>query len=99
MKAFVQGDYALKQGIPSVAPVSAEKARHIQRYIAKYGETLSELPEETWATSVAQWSGRRWDVLVDLWTVESGCSDMVLHALVSETDAGFSFEIHLVYVP
>lgn len=34
-----------------------------------------------------------------LWTVESGCSDMVLDARVSETQDGFSIEIHLVYVP
>ena len=99
VKAFVRGDYALKQRVPSVAPVSAETARQIERYVADYGETLCELPEETWSTSVAQWTGSHWDVLVDLWTVESGRSDMVLDARVSETPDGFSIEIHLVYVP
>ena len=99
VKAFVRGDYALKRQVPSVAPVSAETARQIERYVAAYGETLCELPDETWSTSVAQWMGSHWDVLVDLWTVESGCSDMVLDARVSETHDGFSVEIHLVYVP
>jgi hypothetical protein len=43
--------------------------------------------------------GSHWDVLVDLWSVESGRSDMVLDARVSETNDGFLIEIHLVYVP
>jgi hypothetical protein len=40
-----------------------------------------------------------WDVLVDLWTVESGCSDMVLHAHVFEAGKSFRVEVYLVYVP
>jgi hypothetical protein len=40
-----------------------------------------------------------WEVLVDLWTVESGPSDMVLHADVFEVENGFRIEIHAVYVP
>jgi hypothetical protein len=99
VKAFVRHDYALNQCIPSVAPVSAETAREIERYVADYGETLCELPDETWATSVAQWTGSHWDVLVDLWTVESGRSDMVLDARVFETNDGLSVEIHFVCVP
>jgi hypothetical protein len=99
VKAFVRRDYALRQRIPAVAPVSAETARQIEQYVSVYGETLCELPEEAWTTSVAQWMGSHWDVLVDLWTVESGRSDMVLDARVSETDDGFSVEIQLVYVP
>jgi hypothetical protein len=99
VKAFARRDYALKQRVPSVAPVSDKTARQVERYVADYGETLCELADETWATSVAQWTGSRWDVLVDLWTVESGRSDMVLDARVSETPDGFSIEIHLVYVP
>jgi hypothetical protein len=99
VRAFVRRDYALKQRIPAVAPVSAETARQIEQYVSDYGETLCELPDETWVTSVAQCMGSHWDVLVDLWTVESGRSDMVLDARVSETNDGFLVEIHLVYVP
>jgi len=62
-------------------------------------ETLAELPDETWATSVSQWMGTHWEVLVDLWTVESGKSDLVLDARVFEQETGFRIEIHSVYVP
>lgn len=43
--------------------------------------------------------GTHWEVLVDLWTVESGASDLVLHAHVLEVKEGFRIELHLVYVP
>lgn len=100
VKAFVQGDYTLERGINSVAPVSAATADHIAEYIADYGETLIELPEKTWETSISMWAGGSlWDAIVDLWTAESGESDMILHARVTETESGYNFEIHLVYVP
>jgi hypothetical protein len=68
-------------------------------YITDYGETLTELSEDTWKTSVAQWMGTHWDVLVDLRTIESGRSDMVLQAKVTETAKGFRVKIYMVYVP
>ena len=71
----------------------------MKRYLADYGETLIDLPDETWETSVSQWMGPHWDVLVDLWTAESGRSDLVLHVQVFETRSGFRVEIHAVYVP
>jgi hypothetical protein len=64
-----------------------------------YGETLVELPRETWESSVAQWMGAHWDVLVDLWTEGEGRRDLVLDARVHETESGFRFEVRLVYVP
>ena len=67
--------------------------------VAEYGETLVELPHDTWTTSVAQWLGTRWDVLVDLWTEGEGRSDLVLHARVFEANGGYRYEVHLVYVP
>lgn len=99
IKAFVEGDYELTRGIPSVAPVSKATADQIRMYIADYGETLAELPDETWGSSVSQWMGTHWDVLVDLWTVESGESDMVLSARVFEVDESFRIEIDSVHVP
>jgi hypothetical protein len=99
VKALARGDYALAEPIRSVAPVSANTADQMKSYVAEYGETLCELPDEAWSTSVSQWTGTRWEVLVDLWTVESGPSDMVLHTFVSEAKDGFLIEIHLVYVP
>jgi hypothetical protein len=99
VKAFVRGDYALTKQINSVAPVSKSSATQIRGYIADYGETLVELPDETWTTSLAQWMGSFWEILVDLWTAETGRSDMVLHAQVFEAKGGFRIKIHAVYVP
>jgi hypothetical protein len=99
VEAFVQGDYALARGLHSVAPVPPATAEQIRRYIADYGETLIELPDERWETSVSQWMGTHWDVLVDLWTLESGESDMVLSARVFEVTNGFQIEIDSVHVP
>jgi hypothetical protein len=99
VRAFIRGDYELAEGIPSVESVPPATARQIREYVADYGATLIELPEETWETSCAQWMGNRWDVLVDLWTREEGRSDLVLQLDVAESGAGYRFAVHLVYVP
>ena len=99
VRAFVNHDYQLRVGISQVAPVSTETAEHIRNYIQHYGETLTELPEETWKSSVCIWMGKHWDALIDLWTVSEGRSDLVLSLHVSETDGGFTFNIYMVYVP
>lgn len=100
VRAFVDGDFALTQGVRSVAPVPAATANQVRKYISSYGETLSELPEETWDASISQWMGTHWDVLVDLWTVESGRSDMVLSVRIYESDGdGFRVEVDSVHVP
>jgi len=99
VRFFVEGDYGLTKGISGVEPVSAATAEHIRAYLADYGATLVDLPDDTWETSVAQWMGTRWDILVDLWTAEEGRSDLVLGGWVAETDAGPRLTIHMVYVP
>lgn len=99
VRVLVQGDYRLSVGIPGVAPVSAKSAKQIQEYIDDYGETLVELPEKTWASSVCLWMGNRWDVLIDLWTKTEGRSDLVLRARVKETKAGLIVHVEMVYVP
>ncbi len=99
VEAFVRHDYLISAGIPGVAPVSAETAAHIHEYIQEYGEELVELPEQTWDTSVCIWTGDRWDALVDLWTRGEGRSDLVLNVHVSEADAGYVVDVHMVYVP
>ena len=98
VKAFVERDYALDREVPSVEKPSAATATHVANYIAGYGETLIELPDETWETSVAQWNGARWDVMVDLWTAEAGC-EMILSAEVFEREDGFSYRVYMVHVP
>jgi len=99
IRAFTQGDFTIARGSGAVAPISATKAARIASNLANYGETLTDLPAEAWATSVSQWMETHWDVLVDLWTVESGASDLVLSARVYEADEGFRFEVDSVHVP
>ena len=93
--AFAAGDFTL-QGLSGVEPTSASTASQVREYLADYGATLVPLPQETWDSSVCIWSGHHWDVLVDLWTQEEGCSDLVMHAYVAPSGV---VSIHAVYVP
>lgn len=67
--------------------------------VEDYGETLVSLPEAAWETSVSQWMGGHWHVLVDLYTAAEGQSDLVMDVSIAETEAGFEYILHLVYVP
>lgn len=98
VKALARGDFTLR-GIPNVSSISARTAGRIQSYLKEFGQTLVELPEDAWSSSVAQWMETHWDILVDLWTVEGGRSDLVLFARVFEIDGEFRFEIDSVHVP
>lgn len=99
VKALAEGDDDLSRSIPSVAPVLKATDDQIRAYIADFGEALADLPEESWDTSVSQWMGTHWDVLVDIWTVESGRSDLVLSVRVFEVDKEFRFDVDSIYVP
>ena len=99
VQCFVQGDYELGRGVPGVEPVDAATAAQIRAYVADYGATLRELPEDTWASSVAQWMETHWDVLIDLWSVEEGRSDLVLRGRVVESSTGPRLTVEMVYVP
>jgi hypothetical protein len=99
VKAFAEGDYELTRGIPSVVAPSAETVKQARTYVANFGERLAELPDEAWESSVSQWMETHWEIIVDLWTLESGRSDLVLDLRVYEAGAGFRFEIDSVYVP
>ena len=82
-----------------MGPIAPETALQIGNYVRSYGANLTELPDETWRTSVCIWTGSRWDVLVDLWTQEEGRSDLVLHAHVIDENPGYKIVIDLVCVP
>ena len=99
VNAFVQHDYRLSEGVGNVLPISAKTAKQIREYIEDYGETLVALPDKTWASSVCIWMGKKWEVLIDLWTKGEGRSDLVLSSTVSETKDGFQVKIEMVYVP
>ncbi|HYO78319.1 MAG TPA: hypothetical protein VE010_17805 [Thermoanaerobaculia bacterium] len=99
VEAFAEGDFTLSRGVSHVRPVDADTAQQMRAYIADYGATLVALPDDTWNTSLAQWYGVFWEVLVDLWTAEEGRSDLVLDARVYEAADDFEVQIHLIYVP
>lgn len=100
--AFIAGDWELETTPSNVKRVPAGLAKVLQGNVAAYGSvTLVPLLRDTWDSSVSMWTGRGWEVLVDLSTAEEGRSDLVLHAFVTETAAEdeYMFEVHLVYVP
>lgn len=96
---FVKQDYQLTDGVDGVRLVAEDTANQIAEYIDDYGETLIPLSESTWESSVMQWMGDHWVVLVDLCTEAEGISDLVLHSIVTEEDCKHRIEVHMVYVP
>jgi len=99
VRRLAAGDFALTQGVSGVIPVAPSVAEQMREYVADYGATLVELPDETWQTSAAQWMGTHWEVLIDLWTAEEGRSDLVLQGDMSESTNGLRFTVRAVYVP
>lgn len=99
IEAFKEGDFELERGVAGVRPIAARDATRIANNIEDYGAHLISLPVDTWQTSVCQWMRGYWDVLVDLFTLEEGASDLVLAVRVYEEGASYSFEIESVYVP
>jgi|SRR5215469_4700217 len=96
--AINEGNYSLA-GIVRVEQLDETTADAIRNNINAYGGTLRELPQDSWVTSVCQWQLHYWEVLIDLFTVEEGRSDLVLHVNVFEEKQNFKFKVHLVYVP
>ena len=99
VEAFRQGNFGLEGVAGGIRPISPEDATRIKGNIVEYGAQLTCLPEATWQTSVCQWMRGYWDVLVDLYTVEEGSSDLVLSVRVYEDGPTYSFEVESVYVP
>jgi hypothetical protein len=93
-----EGNYRL-DGIARVDPIDQDTADQIAHNIREYGCTLTLLPDETWETSVCIWLMDYWEVLVDLFTIEEGISDLIVHLNVFEEAEDFIFRVHLVYVP
>jgi hypothetical protein len=64
--------------------------------------TLISLPEEAWqyAEVVLEDAGppRKWRVVVDLWTLEEGRSDLSMEADVIDTPAGIQVRVHDIHV-
>ena len=99
VRCFSLGDFACRDGIPSVTPIAAATTQQMREYIADYGATLVALPDATWGTSIAQWMGEHWEVLVDLWTAEEGRSDLTLQVEVEEVKGEPRITVCMLYVP
>lgn len=97
--AFVERDFKLGRDIPGVLALTEADAKYIADNIAAYGASLVVLPEATWCSSVCQWMGDYWAVLVDLYTQEEGVSDLALSVRVFEKDTGYVFDVQSVHVP
>jgi len=98
VSALHEHDYTL-EGITDVELPGDGTADLIAEIIRDYGCTITPLPDESWETSVCSWQVTYWNVLVDLFTVEEGRSDLVLQVNVVEQGDRFLFKAHLVYVP
>jgi len=99
VKSFSNKDYLVNSTISNVPSLSLDASKHIEDYIESYGEELTELPPETWDSSIYLWMGDHWDVIVDLWTLGEGQSDLVLSAKVYENNNEYIFNVEMVYVP
>jgi len=100
VRALANKDYSLaRSSIAGVERIPPEKAKRIEAYIAGYGETVVELPDDAWKSSASQWMGTHWDILVDLYTAEGSPSDLALSVRVFEDAGGYRYEVDSVHVP
>jgi hypothetical protein len=99
VNAIKRNDYHDLVNVPGVRPMSAQDAQAIADNIQDYGVQLLDLPDASWQTSACQWMDGYWDILVDLFSVEEGASDLALVVRVYESANGYEFEVQSVYVP
>lgn len=99
VKSLSNKDYLFNSTISNVPSLSLSDSKNIEDYIESYGEELTELPPEIWGSSIYLWMGNHWDVIIDLWTLGEGQSDLVLSAKVYETNNEYTFKIEMVCVP
>ena len=99
VKSFSNKDYLVNSTILNVNSITLDSSKHIKEYIESYGEELTELPPKTWDSSIYLWMGSHWDVIVDLWTLDEGRSDLVLSARVYKINNEYVFNVEMVHVP
>jgi hypothetical protein len=98
VEAIKSNNYSLIDSDSSIRLTSPSDRKRIEENIEEYGCRLMSLPEEAWNTSACQWMKGYWEVLVDLYTVEEGQSDLVLSIRVYEKNDEFEYEIMSVHV-
>jgi hypothetical protein len=96
---LASGDFSKLSSLPAVTLEGGWGWQSIERYIKSYGCKLTSLPEESWRTSIYRWMDGYWDVLVDLFTIEEGCSDLVMFVRVYPREGSYAFQIQSVHVP
>lgn len=69
-------------------------------WVSDHPATVVPLPDEAWrfAKAIPRDDGRRWYVMVDLWTAEEGRSDLTLEAEVREHRDGLVIEVENIHV-
>lgn len=98
VEAIKSNNYSLIDSDSSIRLTSPSDKKRIEENIEEYGCRLISLPEEAWNTSACQWMKGYWEILVDLYTVEEGQSDLVLSVRVYEKNDEFEYEIMSVHV-
>lgn len=99
VEAFKDGDYRVVRSVVGVRSIAEEDAKQHEQNVIRYRATLTNLPDESWDTSVCQWMDGYWDVLVDLYTIEEGASDLALVVRVFEDAHSYVYEVQSVHVP
>lgn len=96
---LVNGDFESLSDVKGVREISEADIARIITNIEDYGCQLTSLPEVSWETSVCQWMQGYWNLLIDLFAIEEGISDLVLSVRVYESEKSYIFEVQSVYVP
>ena len=98
--AFKDKDFAGLNTIPNVELIALEYASELVEYIVDYGAHLISLPKDTWNTSVCLYmEDEFWKAIIDLFTAEEGCSDLILDLHIFKKQNQFEFQINSIYVP
>lgn len=88
-----------KTGANFEISVDPDEIELIYESVESYGDPLATLPEESWQTSACRWMGSYWHLLIDLFTLDEGLSDLVLFVDVYEHTDLPCFKIRAVHVP
>ena len=97
---LVAGDYAGVEGASRGRRLTAEQLRQA---VEEYGRELRMPPELVFddldVVGIEGAAPRAWSVLVDLWTVEEGHSDLTLELLLTDTGGElYNIEIYDLHV-
>lgn len=101
VSAIKNKDFNELNEIQNLKPIEIEDFNLIIDNIHDYGCELTDLPIEAWESSVCILDRENaWTAIVDLYSVEEGRSDLILHTIVFEKENNaYLFEIMNVYVP